>query len=39
MPAPGFNSFHLILGSCDYNMYVEGLLPATVCLLGTMFAI
>ena len=28
--------FHLTLHSCDYNMYVEGFLPASLCLV-TLF--
>ena len=43
---PKFFRFHLILRSYDYNMHVEGLLSASVCLvtllfikLGTMFTI
>ena len=30
--ALGFHFFHLILRSYDYNIHVESLLPASLCL-------
>ena len=32
LPAPRFNFLNLLLYSYDYKMYVEGLLPAYLCL-------
>ena len=34
LSAPGFYLFHLVLCSYDYNMHVEGLLPASLCLVN-----
>ena len=31
-----FHFCHLILRSYDYNMYVEGLLPAKLCLVNLL---
>ena len=41
VPATKFdNYFHLILSFYDYNMHVEGSLPASLCIkLGTVFVI